>query len=769
MTSSTGNPPSPGLNPFSPMAVARVTRFSDSGWADLTIETSAVTQATAWLDGYLAAEPGSEEERDGEVIALVGDYGTGKTHLAYHLVQRARRVLNDSARVMYVDVTAGSFVELYRRFMHMLGRDGVREQVNDYYADVVADSLLSLGLGDELVRWLRDRELVPSDVVDQLGLMESQLLRKVQERLRRVTKNTDFGTALTLLLRTGFDDVVWDWLIGGEPASVLVERGVTKPIDTESAALEAMGVFAHLYGGRNTRFVLVLDELDKLLPGPGLSGGDAGPAFDKLLEVFANAGACLVVCALPEAQGLLRPSTRQRLSRVVEMVRLSSDEVSLFITRAQEAATGRAGLAPFTPESVRYLRDVAGGNARKVIRLCHDAYRIVEDRRRETNDPDVMVDDQIVREAENNQVAATLGREDIRLALRRIILAHGWGFEQDRLLRQDKADTRTDFWITFDDRRGGVAILVTESVHDAPAGQDLLARIAAVRNATPEARLVLVVTGTLAADQEHTIKETLDADPVFSVEYGYADTVASLVQVVGDELERVTELDPVTVFRHRLDQLGRQQSSFYEQLDEIADRVDNARGSTARRLAAIQQELSLLTRNVRATTAVDRPEVGLPGEVDQLLLTAVEALDELTSITPMMTEAFADTDAIDLMTRRLEKHLFEAFGMASLIRATVLAFRGAVAGWYSSEVVGAPHRLSQVARQRLDRLCERYDLIMERLPLFRLWPLLRVRWTAGADSEASRASLQERVESAVRNLSPKVQRALEQAGLPAGE
>jgi len=759
-------PPSP--NPFSPMAVAKVTRFGESDWADLTIDTTAVRQATAWLTGYLEATPGPDDERDGEVIALVGDYGTGKTHLAYHLVHRASRVLHDSARVMYLDVTAGSFVELYIRFMHMLGPDGVRQQVNDYYADIVAQSLLKLGLGDELVSWLRNRELVPSDVVDQLGLMESQLLREVQSTLRRVTKNADFGTTLTLLLRTGFDDVVWDWLTGGDPAPVLVERGITKPIDTEAAALEAMGVFAYLYGGRRTSFVLVLDELDKLLPGPGRSNHDTGPAFDKLLEVFANAGACLVVCALPETRALLRPSTQQRLSRVVEMVRLSTEEVSWFITRAQEAMTGRHELDPFTPESVRYLRDVAGGNARKVIRLCHDAYRIVDDRRRETGEATLMVDDRVVREAENNQVAATLTTADVSLSLRRIFVAHSWQFEEDRPLRQDRTDVVVDFWITFDDRRGGCAVLVTESVRDSSAEEALLARISSVRSAVPEAKLLLVVTGTLTAAQENAIKPELDAEPVYSVEYGYADTLASFVLTVGKSLEKLAEPDQVTVLRQRLDQLSRQQSSFYDRLDHIADRVDDTHGSTTRRLASIQRDVSALTRNARATPAADRPDVNLPGEVDHMLLAAIEALDDLTSLTPMMSEAFADTETAEAVTSRLEKHLFEAFGVASLIRSTVLAFRVAVAGWHSTEAVGAARDLTQEARHRLERLCQRYDAIMERLPLFKLWPLLRVGWTVGVDSEASRVTLQERVETAVRNLSPKVQRALERAELANG-
>lgn len=773
MSGSTATPP-PQPNPFSPMAVAKITRFDESDWVDLTIETDAIRQATAYLSGYLdAAPPGPGQGRAGEVIAVIGDYGTGKTHLATELVRRARRVLEDPAQVMYIDATAGSFVELHRRFMGKLGLAGVRNQVSDYYADIVADSLQDVGLGSDVIEWLRNRELVPQHVVERLGLMESALLRKVQQTLRRVTDNRDVGTALALLLRTGFDEVVWSWLTGGQPDEVLVERGITRPIDNEVAALDAMGIFAMLYGGRRAQFVLVIDELDKILSGANQPEADIVAAFEKLLEVFANAGACLVVCGLPEARGVLRPSTRQRVSRTVEMTVLSVDEVCSFIKRAQQVKLGRDDLAPFTRDSVRYLRDIAGGNARKVIRLCHDVFRIVDDRIRQTGDQNTLVTDQMVREAESIQFGSP-SADDIHSAVRGILDANGWTYQHNHFLRALDEGSRVDFWVTFIDRNGGCAVLITESVLNANDTQTVAGRIFAVRDAAPNSQVILIINGVLAEVYAAQVGEALEVEPLRYVEHGFANRFTAQVEATSSRLSQVVDTDPLTVVRQRMEQINRQQSSIYDNIGQLADRLDEVRGASDRRLAVIQRDLAVLTRaerdTARSTIVGGVGPAGLPSEVDRLLLGAVEALDELTQVDVMMADAFGDPGRTgEAVQRRLNSaDLVKAVGVASLIRAAVLAFRSAATTWYRVEIIGVPGPPSPAAVARLDALCRAYDDVVEFLPLFELRPLVQLPWTGGPGTEASQSVLRDRVEAAVGNLSPRVQRSLVRSSVPGG-
>jgi Cdc6-like AAA superfamily ATPase len=758
----------PQRNPFSRMAVAKITGYQDSDAVELTIQTDAIRQAIDHLSRYLHAAPADGgQDQNGDVIAIVGDYGAGKTHLSIELVRHASRVLNDSARAMYLDAPADGFVELYRRFIWKLGLAGVRNRVNDYYADIVAESLQSSGLNSDVIEWLRSRELVPQDVVDKLGLMESALLRKVQRTLQRVTENSDFGTALTLLLRSGFDDVVWAWLMGEEPAKVLVDRGITNPIDNDVAALEAMGIFALLYGGPQARFVLVIDEMDKIFSAANKPEQETMAAFQKMLEVFAGAGACLVLTGLPEFLSVLHPSVSQRVSHRVRMAGLSTDEVCSFIKLAQHARFGRDELAPFTRDSVRYLRDITGGNPRSVIRMCHDVYGIVDDARRATGNPDLLVTDVMVRQAARRQLGA-LSADDIVGVVRRILDANGWSYLRKHVVGT-ASDSMVDFWVTFPDRAGGCAVLLTESVLDYDDVNVVARRSLAVREAAPDAKVILVVSGVLTELFAARLADSLDAEPLVYEERSFAENFRALVGATSNQLRTAGDGSPQTVILQRIDQINRQQTSLYNFMERLAEHIDGVRGSSERRFSAVQRELDALARVTRGSgqpSGATTPSV-LPAGVDRLFRDAVDLLDELTQLDAMMGEA------LDQPSRETKQALqdrfstgdyIDAIGVGLLIREAVIAFRAAVARWYATEVSGSSVELSPAADQRLDMLCRAYDAVTEFLPTSKLDPLIRLGpWTArgGAGvAEMSQMRRHSRVRGVLDNLSPNVRRAL---------
>ncbi|NUT97004.1 MAG: hypothetical protein HOY78_33780 [Saccharothrix sp.] len=732
-------------NPFSPMAVALIIDdFQDDfDSVDVTIATDATRQAVAHLDAYLDGPAGA-----GTVFAVLGDYGTGKTHLAVRLVRHARRALDDPTRALYLEATADSFIELYRRFMQRLGREGVRAQVSDYYADIVADSLQSTGLTADTLDWLGSRQLEPQEVVERLGLMESALLRKVQDTLRQVTNNKDFGTALTLLLRPGFEHAVWSWLLGGAPDQVLVERGITTPIDTEVAALEAMGVFALLFGGRQRRFVLALDELDKIFSADKQPQAQTMAAFQTLLQVFAKAGACLVLCGLPEFKAVLPPAVRQRIPYTVTMSGLSHAQVREFIVRAQ----GDRGLTPFTPETVRYLRDVAGGNTRNVVRLCHRVFRLVDDRARATGDQDVTATDDMVRQAAR-ELFGSLSADDLDGAVRRLLDANGWEYWHNHLLGTGD-ESKAEFWVTFPDRDGGCAVLLEGSLLDNDDVTRVMRRVSAVREAAPDAQVVVLVNGVLTDGVAIQLREPLGRDPLVFSERSFAEDFKALVGATGFRPEQ----DPVSALRQRMEQLSRQQAGIYGFIEQLAEHVDGVRTSSDRQFGAIGRQLNVL---VGATPGRTTPESRLPGEVERLFRDAVDALEGIVQVDLMLGEAFdfAPPRTQEAVHRRLRTPEFtDAAAKAILIQKAVLAFRTALAEWYRTQGD------SPDADDKLEQLCGIYDDIVEYLPLFDLDPLFVLPpWTArggGLVVDANQTTRRNRVHDALRNFSPRVRRAV---------
>jgi Cdc6-like AAA superfamily ATPase len=747
--SGNGEPPA-RRNPFSPMAVARITDFDSHDSPEISIETDAIRQATSHVTAYLRSS--AEEDHAGTVIAIVGDYGTGKTHLAVQLVRYARAELTDPANAMYLDATAESFIELYRRFMHKVGLAGVLAQVSDYYADVVAESLQSTGLTADTVEWLNSRDLQPEQVVERMGLMESALLRKVQGALRDVTENRDFGTALALLLRKGFEHSVWAWLTGGHPDQVLVERGITKPIDSEVAALEAMGVFALLFGGRRRRFVLVVDELDKIFSLDNQPQPSTLAAFQTLLEVFAKAGACLVLSGLPDFRTVLGPSVRQRIAHTVTMAGLGKEEVAEFVQLAQGGPT----LDPFTLDSIGYLNTVARGNPRNVIRLCHRVFRIVTDQ-----GPGTLVTQEVVEQAAR-ELFGTLSSDDIHGVVRRLLDAAGYDYHHDFLLGVGE-ESKADFWISFPGREGGCAVLITQSLLDSGNVAEVRRRVGAVKDAAEGAEIVVVVNGVLVEGAAIQVRELIGRDPLVHVERTFAEDFRALVGAIGQLLVGPAGGEPLMVLGQRIDLMARQNSSLYGFMEQLAEHFDSARGSTERQLAAIQRRLTALPE---ADGAESAPRSPLPPDVERLFREAVDVLEELTQLDVMLAEAFepAPEEDQEAVHRRLRSVDFrEAAGRAVLMQKTVLRFRTSVAQWFSTEAVGGAVPTAE-AEDRLDQLCRAYDGISEYLPVFGLDPLFELPpWSArnaGMVAAVNQAGRRNRVATALENLSPRVKRAV---------
>ena len=333
MTSADPNSPasvSSYSNPFPPSAVARLSALDSEG---INIVTPALQEALRYTDDYMAhvnrQEAGVELPPHGNVIAIVGEYGTGKTHLALQILRRISTAGDASVEALYLDAPADTFLALYRdRFMPKLSRADVKAKIAEYYADIVADQLADSDLTSPVADALKARAISPEQVVRNLGLMEAEFLQCLNNRLRTVTEIDDFGTALALFLRPEFEAAVWDWLSCNPPDPALSERGITKTIDTDAEALEAMGVFALLYGRQRHRLVLIIDEIEKVLSGNEASQPDESSvlAFKKLLEVFGRTKALLVLSGLPDFLEALPDDARQRIACFVRPTPLTASD-----------------------------------------------------------------------------------------------------------------------------------------------------------------------------------------------------------------------------------------------------------------------------------------------------------------------------------------------------------------------------------------------------------------------------------------------------------
>ncbi|MEU6025115.1 AAA family ATPase [Micromonospora sp. NPDC047134] len=668
------------VNPFSPTAVARVT---DAGaLAATTVVTVAIRDALAHLDNYLRTG-------NGGTVAVVGDYGTGKTHLAAELLAHARRGSIGAGQAVYLDAPADTFLSLSRRFLGRLSREAVRALVQGYRAEVT-DAAAQRPAGSD-TRLLAER---------------------LRAELAEVTTDPSVGMVLAMLADPATEATAWDWLMGYPPGPALTAAGVTTRSDVESGAVETIGVLALLHARRHERFVLVLDELDKILSTAGRPGDETMARFARMLGVFASAGALLVIAGLPELLHLLSPQVRQRIGPIVRMSALTAQDVRDFIRQSQLRAFGQARLSPFTVETTEYLTNLTDGVPRRLIRLCYHLYQ----RAMQEGTP---VTHRMVREAVRVQFDLA-SRQDVAADVRRVLTQEGWSYQRDHLIGSLR-DLPVDFWVPLDEQGAGCCVLLTESVLKVEEVDELNRRVVAIRSAVPDSEVILVVVGHLPAEFSADLTETFSAEPIVHDPQTFAEDLSGSVKASMRRLEQTLGADALTSVRQRVERIQRQQTNAQRSLERLSYQLDEIRG-----------DLRPDTRGpVRREPAATNPpgENGLtsalPGRVARVFVEAVQALDQLAgferhlrdAFTPSRPEARRSGEAAPLLRSGLRsRDVQRALGTALVLRRLIEAFREGVEQWYTHHRQ-TPHPADL---QRLDRLCETYDGIAEYLPLFQL-------------------------------------------------
>jgi Cdc6-like AAA superfamily ATPase len=595
-------------NPFPVSAVASLHLPEEGFWS---IETEALKEARAQLAVYLARAAGELQggapETEGMTLAIVGDYGTGKTHIAQDMLRQIATTRDPHLHPLYLDAPSDTFLALYRdRFMKRLDQSEVLERVEEYYADVVADDLGNSELTRPVADALRQRKVRAAQVVEDLGLMESKFIQELGKRLEVVTRRPDFGTALLLLRRPEFRAAAWEWLSCREPDPMLEERGIKTPIDSDAAALEAIGVMAFLFGQQRHRFILFIDEIEKVLShrAPHQPREAAVLALKKLMEAMLHTRALLVLIGLPEFLEFLPDDARQRIAAIIRPSALTAPEVEQYIREAQRRTSGTDQLEPFSSDTVDYLAEVAGGNARKMVRLCYHTYI-------EAETSGGVVTRALIREVARKQFELTKA-EDVSAEIIRCIESRGWLCERNKTLGKGKTAEQVDFWLPYGEGNVGIAILLTQSVLQESEAQALQKRASAVtlRDKAAVKRVsVLVVNGYLADNLRPALEAAFGKVLVYRLRNFQEDLDAVLLGLRAN-LEQLGREDILASIKQRVDEIARQGSNVESRLREAIDRgVSRAelQSSVAAGLRAVFGQLA--TGTASSPSEADYPHV----------------------------------------------------------------------------------------------------------------------------------------------------------------
>lgn len=682
-------------NPFPSSAVAYLSGSEGDFWS---IETDALRSARMQLNAFLAQA--DSDKPKGAIMAIVGDYGTGKTHIAQDMLRQIYAANQPTLHPMYLDAPSDTFLGLYQqRFIPRLDRREVLSRIDEYYADIVAAELASSPLTERTAKDLRSREVSADQVVKTFGLPESSFTRELHKRLKTVTKRPDFGTALLLLRRPEFEAAVWEWLAGAPPDATLVERGIERQINDDAIALEAIGVMAHLFGQQGHHFILFIDEIEKVLSHTAKHQPSEAAvlALKKLMETVSRAGALLVLIGLPEFQEFLPPDANQRISAVIKPSAMPAAEIERYIKEAQKRAGGKARLEPFTKDSIDYLAEIAGGNARRMVRLCYHGFVAA-------NDAKGPLTRALLREIAREQFELT-SLEDVSLEITRTIESRGWRYETAKAAASDtKGQSKADFWLPVGEAGAGIALVVTRSLlHEADIKpvETLSQRFKARSNAKTPVEVLAVVNGYVADNLQQRLRKAAEKVVIFRSRQ-FREDLDSTLTGVRTRLEQADRENVLATVHEKVNELSRQAGSMMHMLEQV---------SSVSHPQYLQSTVAAGLRGVFGAMASGSLAGALPSDVSAVYDRVLRELEDFAPIDLLFNELFAvsgshlpddmheSTRGLDFLTGRADP---QPLATIVILREAIHAFRRAIER-------AVDHADRRVDMNRVGSLCQMWD------------------------------------------------------------
>jgi hypothetical protein len=625
--------------------------------------------------------------------------------------------------VFYLDAPSDNFLSLYReRFMPKLLRSEVKDRVEDYYADILADELGQSELTKGISDTLRRRETRPDSIAQRIGLMESEFIRRLGEKLGKITEREDFARVFLLLRRPEFEDAVWEWLCGNEPDPVLRERGIGRPIDTDAAALEAIGVFSFLFGQLEHRFVLIIDEMEKVLSHSLPRRPDEATllALKKLMEVISTTGALFVMSGLPDFLEVLPKDAEERISCKIRPSPMTGEEVVKYIREAQQRATGKARLEPYSRETADYIATISGGNARKVVRLCFLVYATA-------NSSGKPITPAMIREVARDQFEVS-SIEDVHSEIARVISQRGWLFERGKVYnkktRRKEQQVTCDFWLPLGNEGAGICIFLSRSVIQKADVQRLASDVALIsENLKPRAKILslLVVNGYLAENLRGDLEKVFTRVLTFKLREFFDDCDA-ILQGFRLRLEESGREDLLASIKARIDEVARQNNAAAANLDSVFKALLSERDVQMAVTTGLRTFFGQLAGRESISAA-------LPPGVDRVFRTAEASLTPFANVAPEAFDLiFAPLDGrrTPELEMKMPPFVFDELigGMRSptlaavyLLPIAIEKFKQQVSALLSNAVRGSSLRMSGLPSRLsvLENACMAFDRIVHQL------------------------------------------------------
>jgi hypothetical protein len=318
----------------------------------------------------------------GLVVALRGDYGSGKTQLIYDTILRAAGPESASLESpppfqIYVNVEGPDFLALHRRVLLPVSPWTLRDLSRRFLGAVGVHAAFPGTRGADRRRALEEElRADPFRIYEEFRTYRIGAADAYDRQAAEVQAVTgggaDFARALSFALDSELGVSAQRWLSGQDVWPEDIRKlGVSGPISWPEAARYAIQLLVTLFGRTGRPLILYLDQAERLVlhddaPGNGQNAG----LLQSLAEFVSRAGAMLVVATSHQGWDAFGPSLQQRLTpNVLDVGRLEPKHARALARLYLEASD-----VSIDDAAADDLLDRADGNARRFLELCRKVF-----------------------------------------------------------------------------------------------------------------------------------------------------------------------------------------------------------------------------------------------------------------------------------------------------------------------------------------------------------------------------------------------------------